>query len=149
MKELVCRECKRQIEQGEIAYRMREFTPPDSKLKRMGWHGWQTRIYYACEACAKPKIPKWRMHRLRIYECPGCNIKIGWLNKRPYSWTRIGNYCSWRCRRKHEARKAREALHCLECGEPLTASRTDAQYCSGKCRQKAYRARKNLSWSAP
>ena len=31
--------------------------------------------------------------------------------------------------------------HCTECGETFTAQRSDARYCSHRCRQAAYRRR--------
>jgi hypothetical protein len=40
------------------------------------------------------------------------------------------------------SRRSRNGLHCCEtCGESFTPTRSDGRYCSGACRQKAYRRR--------
>jgi hypothetical protein len=54
--------------------------------------------------------------------------------------------CSWRCRRRihkdnlnRATRKPKQVTHCRVCGEVLDARRSDASYCSAKCKQKAWR----------
>jgi len=73
-------------------------------------------------------------------------------------WTRLQRhdhgtwrYCSTRCKRQHKRDKAREymrsirqpkaptARNCQHCGDAFTAKRTDAKYCSPRCRQAARR----------
>jgi hypothetical protein len=53
-------------------------------------------------------------------------------------------YCSTEC--EHEAWKARRRVEhqprqCDRCGETFTPTRADARYCTGACRQAAYRER--------
>jgi hypothetical protein len=43
-------------------------------------------------------------------------------------------------RNQHRA-AARANLTCQHCGDPITATRADARYCSDGCRQAAYRTR--------
>lgn len=38
---------------------------------------------------------------------------------------------------------------CETCGKPITTGRADSRYCSGRCRQKAYRQRKAADQLAP
>ena len=51
--------------------------------------------------------------------------------------------CSDRCLQKVKKteRIARRAFTCATCGAAFQPARTDSRYCSGACRQKAYRAR--------
>ena len=43
-------------------------------------------------------------------------------------------------RRQKRAEAAREPLACENCGEPFTPRRSDARYCSTRCRVAAHRA---------
>lgn len=44
------------------------------------------------------------------------------------------------CRSQRIKRATRESRPCHQCGETFTPSRTDARYCSGRCRVAAHRA---------
>lgn len=54
-------------------------------------------------------------------------------------------FCSWSCRfafyNGKRQRKVIEDKVCGHCGETFTAKRTDARYCSARCRQAARRSR--------
>ena len=54
-------------------------------------------------------------------------------------------FCSRACETNHyngkRQRKAIEVKACGHCGEVFTAKRTDARYCSARCRQAARRSR--------
>lgn len=43
------------------------------------------------------------------------------------------------------SRHAVTASRCASCGQPFTASRSDARYCSGACRQRALRQRRRTA----
>jgi predicted nucleic acid-binding Zn ribbon protein len=53
-------------------------------------------------------------------------------------------FCGEPCRNAfynaRRQRKASESLVCVQCGETFAAKRSDARYCSAKCRQQARRA---------
>ena len=58
-------------------------------------------------------------------------------------------YCSDACcksaeqKRTEERKSAHHSEHiCKVCGKSFSSKRTDAQYCSNKCRQKSYRVEK-------
>lgn len=46
-------------------------------------------------------------------------------------------------RRRDDRTTARSGRHCATCSDHFTPPRADGRYCSPKCRQKAYRTRKN------
>jgi hypothetical protein len=78
-----------------------------------------------------------------VEECETCErpmlIDAGWM------WGRI--FCCGRCRRTAANARARERRRlgrirlCEQCGEWFQGSRRDARFCSGACRQAAYRER--------
>ncbi len=47
--------------------------------------------------------------------------------------------------RKKKAERSGYILHCAICGSVMFSSRHDARYCSGACRQKAYRMRLRMA----
>jgi hypothetical protein len=81
------------------------------------------RVRY-CEHCGEPFYFGWKGNGLHIRYCCG--------------------ECRWDAdgERRH-ARRARPRLPrpCMRCGETFTPARSDARYCSGRCRVAAHRAR--------
>lgn len=91
------------------------------------WDGW----YSTC----LPEIVDGQTYSL----CPACGRRLGRTNYWP------ATSCSPECRR--ELRNARRRVNrsettCEVCGDTFTPPRADARYCSGRCRQKAYRQRR-------
>ena len=85
----------------------------------IGFHGLPT-VVLPCEACQR---------RLRLRVDP----------------RRKRIYCSDRCYgRLSKPAAQRETIPCDICQEMFTPGRADGRYCSGKCRQKAYRQRNRL-----
>jgi hypothetical protein len=87
-----------------------------------------------CEPCAKPK----EMFYATISRiCIGCGQK---MLVAPSCVTRV---CSSRCyQRNLRARHRAEALNsCLTCGSNFAPKWKDALYCSGACKQSAFRRR--------
>jgi len=73
-------------------------------------------------------------------------------------WRRHGRaspYCSIGCERYSERERRRVAAEqahwrtCPECLTEFRATRGDSIYCSGRCRTKAYRARRGLRGVPP
>ena len=91
------------------------------------------------------------------YECPKYNQATCLVCDRRYERKIGGNlndrvgYCSDECRRERDHRRAVarwanrpprevEDRPCDRCGETFTPTRSDARYCSGRCRVAAHRA---------
>lgn len=83
-----------------------------------------------CFACGRPVVLKTTYglynRRRRFFCCEQCQ------------WT------YYNAARGERGAQAREKA-CEVCGEPFTASRRDAKTCSGPCKQKAYRRRKDAT----
>ena len=107
-----CGECGRIIQELEPATRIMQQYPSRRQSQKLA---------LVCIDC-KP------LHRIPITTCRGCNRPL-----RLFSGF-AGPYCSDRC--------FQQALHggvlsnrtCEYCGESFTPNRSDAQYCSTKCR---------------
>jgi hypothetical protein len=99
-----------------------------------------------CERCGKPKGKP-----TTARPCEGCGRPVhhvpSWCN--PYAPPPRHALCSRACRRRQQSAvararraKARSATRaCACCGEHFESKRADAVFCSGACRQKAYRRR--------
>lgn len=82
-------------------------------------------------------------------ECEGgCGLLVVSLfyndPRRAFSARKLYRTCSRRCTEiaaKNRQRKERELRRCEKCGEEFAPSRSDAHYCSSRCKQKAYRER--------
>jgi hypothetical protein len=74
--------------------------------------------------------------------CEGCGRLIALPASRRRERPTCSRPCAVRITPSQVARRQHENVHCLECGTGFRA-RDDARYCSGRCRQKAYRARTN------
>jgi hypothetical protein len=147
---------------GRCADCSRRF-PPDAPVwrcnRRLGYDqfGRHHTVVSVCDACWQASltfeldgIP----HTLDSREtysgnCPACRRLVYQTDWRAYHH----HYCCDRCRRYHESgfqaalvRQARAEARgpsrpCAQCGEPFEPRRDDAQFCSPRCRQKAYRKR--------
>ena len=128
--EIPCTQCKRPIKTGEAFTQLRE-----DDVSWMGGIAHPKRAY--CLEC-KPPRP-----RMDSAHCAHCGRPI-------YAYLRFMQkaYCDWACERLYwlgywrEARRMKAVTHylnCAQCGEPFTAKRKDARYCSAKCRQRARR----------
>lgn len=79
-------------------------------------------------------------------KCHGCGRTLGRTDFNP------ARTCSPECARKaHNARRRADPaqVECEVCGDTFTPPRADARYCSGRCRQKAYRDRASRSCGRP
>jgi hypothetical protein len=136
-----CHACREKFEPGQIRY-----TIMDDCYHRWG-------IASVCAACfeATEHITECSRHphldRIDC-RCAGCDEPIFTPSGRKWE------VCSYRCyqRRYRKRRRGRESVidwkggrpndRCIVCKSPIKQTRKDAQYCSGKCRQWAYRRRK-------
>jgi hypothetical protein len=77
--------------------------------------------------------------------CPTCSRKVVIdETKRERERRRQHIFCSEVCYQKHRNLMRRHEPHELECqvcGESFTAKRSDARYCSARCRMRAHRQR--------
>jgi hypothetical protein len=74
--------------------------------------------------------------------CEVCGRKFAWIvDRRPWP----GHVCSTTCarERRNRARRVRhEERKCAVCCRGFEPKRSEALYCSARCRQRAYRARR-------
>lgn len=84
---------------------------------------------------------------VRDAQCEGCGITRlgGWWVPRRHR----GHTLCFACQHQRDnriqrerRRQARAGKPCVACGQPFTPPRADGRYCSGACRQRAYRRRK-------
>jgi len=109
---------------------------------------WQSTVAPICADCAA-KVTSWfiRFHPPR--PCEGCGRPVHQeLNFRSHRRT----FCCRNCEcavRTTAARQARSEARgtrpCKGCGETFEPTRTDAHFCSSRCRQRAYRRRKGVT----
>lgn len=108
-------------------------TPPEELGYEPGDVGWRD-LGEPCEACGRPVLA---LHPAFKQTPPM------YSDRSPPAVV-----CDDRCRheaqlaRQRERRAAERRTDCAECGETFTPARSDAKYCSGACRQRAYRKRK-------
>jgi hypothetical protein len=71
------------------------------------------------------------------WSCKGCGRQVHAHSHR------VATYCTEPCRRAvaNQRRRVESAARTCPCGRSFTVSRSDAVYCSGACRQRAYRQR--------
>lgn len=136
----VCARCGRELADGEEVY------ADDVPTSAMTIYGdrikWRALVCSSC--CGGVDDHSWMWPWAQY--CPTCRRVVHYKTKH----SRIG-VCSDRCARPVEAKRKRQlradarrwrsSTNCDECGERFVPSRTDARYCSGACRQKAYRHR--------
>jgi len=73
-----------------------------------------------CRECGRSGFRWWQMHRWRSPERMRCQA------------------CYERARRRKK-REARPLIACDHCGESFKPTRSDARFCSDRCRQRAHR----------
>jgi hypothetical protein len=139
-----CFGCKRTMQDGEPVWRIRARSPG---ISIMGWPKTKHSIEYFCKdcrsrddahsevACAFCKRP---MHDTVFRSCG--------FQLRHYSCCRRCEMSDTNSRVNAAARERRAAARgpsrqCEVCGEAFETKRSDAKFCSGMCRQKAYRRR--------
>jgi hypothetical protein len=104
----------------------------------VGFH--QQEIVPVCSECATPK------EQAEAYSniiCGGCGLE---LYTSRFEGARLKRTCSTRCEqrvRRARHQHMRPAIQCQVCKKPFKPYRTDAEFCSGRCRQWAYRRRQN------
>jgi len=113
----------------------------------------RSRVAPVCEGCKCPG--EWDLHWdqnavCNLYDvlgsdpCMGCERAVYQSSLRARRWS----YCSHDCRDKalreaHALRMAQRRFECAGCGEEYEPTRSDARYCSSRCRQAAYRVRQS------
>lgn len=91
-------------------------------------------------------VPKWRRFG-PPQPCEHCKRPVLYQQSYRRRWHAFCcDCCQWlyydRLARERRAQK-RQGMTCTECGTEFVPKRADAKYCSGACRQKAYRRRHN------
>jgi hypothetical protein len=124
-----CDRCEHVFQTGDVAYRRRMQLEPDIMSH---W-----KLMSVCEECVQGWHPSWWKHRRAPVPClGGCGVLVAdW-----HRWQRVTT-CSKRCS-KLVARVQHDEQACEVCDEMFVPKRADARYCSGACRQDAYRRRK-------
>jgi hypothetical protein len=89
----------------------------------------KTCVYYGCEECIRPRIA-WGDKRRGPCEACGRPV-VG------------GRFCSRSCEgHVYRASRSRDVMAtCRGCGATFSQPRSDAVYCSNRCRQRAWRRR--------
>jgi hypothetical protein len=88
-----------------------------------------------CEDCTTPKEQAFCQHQR---DCLGCGMTMH------CGWNFASSFCSARCQkrsRRQRRQQHRPMMTCTVCKVQFKPKRTDAQFCSGACRQWAYRRR--------
>jgi hypothetical protein len=156
-RELRCHECHEVIDRGDVAVVGEEswggdefVLDPYAVSRSYGW--WSRGGYYhaACLLDASVRPIGWLEQYLADgvpleTECEVCGRRV-----KPPRWIRRRDggkvfYCSEECAGGADAIARRiepTPRACAVCGETFTPARSDARYCSGACRQDAYRKRK-------
>ena len=124
-----CTECGKEIKPTEVAYSCRRV-----RLTAFGtrsyWYEWE------CPGCYDGG------YHYSETPCRGCGRPL-----RMMTWGhKHVPVCSPECEReRHNARRRVEhnSIPCAYCGEEFTQKRSDAKYCSTKCRVYANRAAQN------
>jgi hypothetical protein len=142
-----CAKCQRELERHETVYRV---------WRRDDFNGRYVSIFGGfnalpicslcidesnwrdpcpCERCGRPVINEAGRPAPKIVVCSRA-CQNGAYNAR-----------AWQ-RRKQARMRARKKSVCAQCAKPFILARDDAQYCSNRCRQLAYRKRQaNISAS--
>lgn len=81
---------------------------------------------------------RYRLQRIYRKSCPTCGDTF-------YTTTKIQIYDTDSCKDKARRNRCKvtQICYCETCKQPFTPRRKDANYCSNKCRQQAYRYRNN------
>jgi hypothetical protein len=130
---------------------------------------WRTRVSYSAltivfgmpctNAMIVPLCEQCRSDDREVYTSGPCECCGRTVHNTEPRWHRKHNYCSDNCKQRHEsdcqsaiARQQRAEARgptrvCEQCGEHFEPVRADARFCSGVCKQRAYRKRVTLSKS--
>ncbi len=96
-----------------------------------------TGIGPVCESCAREHGGFFGNYK-HIGGCLSCGRQV--FTQWPHA-ARRGVHCCERCRQQYRRKKEITYCTCAHCAEPFIQKRSDAKYCSAKCRQTAYRNR--------
>ena len=106
----------------------------------------RTAIEAMCEDCASGEDSILIAKVLYRGDCPVCGRSV----VQPHLYG--AGTCSEECRHEQTLRRRREIREirrgkrtCETCGETFIPKRSDSRYCSGACRQKAYRERRTTA----
>jgi hypothetical protein len=105
------------------------------------WHDrFGSSVGSICESCAAKLSlpPRWRAGA----RCSHCS-RPTFVHQQPHKSTRR-YVCSQECRQEANyalRRRSAQPKACKSCGELFTPKRSDALYCSGACKQRAFRHR--------
>jgi hypothetical protein len=99
-----------------------------------------------CRGCGKPVlcgediVVPWRSGRRYVVRHADCDGPTGW--RRVYH---CSTACYWRQLRARRREERSRSVICESCGGTFQAPRRGARYCSGSCRQDAYRRRREAA----
>ena len=103
-----------------------------------GHHGLLTPL---CGQCASPEE---LAYAHATGECPGCGIAMCFSPRDAYATRWVA--CSTRCYQRAWRRSRRvKQRTCEVCQTTFSTARTDARFCSGVCRQWAFRLRRRAT----
>ena len=138
-----CTKCGYIFEDGEVVFRRRRIPRPE--------FGDPEREHFPryCRGCVAEWHPSWLKSAKEPIPCAGgCGVLVtDWYEDRflgrGRGFARAVSTCSKHCGEQgYNARRRKSApTSCAGCGETFTPARSDARYCSGACRQRAYRQR--------
>jgi hypothetical protein len=133
---------------GDHAYMVREKTwvddvryPDDSVIVV-----YNSRLVPVCDVCVTDDELDHVKQKVTCRGCGRCLSVPGWRTSRVNRLMGVGRAvraeCNNACFRRALRKKRRvKDLTCTVCKEEFTSARKDAKYCSGACRQWAYRLR--------
>jgi hypothetical protein len=134
-----CAKCGHEFAAGEPVWRRR------SGLGRGMFGGWRSGVVATCEQCST----SWRGY-FAPEPCERCGRPV---HNEISSRRRRHTFCCQRCAceafstttstaaRERRAQTRGPSRSCKHCGEVFEPARADALFCSGVCRQRAYRCR--------
>jgi hypothetical protein len=107
---------------------------------------------YRCSPCAEALLAREPDWWTPIGPCAACGVPV-YIAKSALYWWKLEEgrppHCSSRCnkkvrlaRRKMARAEQRGERSCKSCGRSFAPTRADAETCSNRCRQAAFRARK-------
>jgi hypothetical protein len=140
-----CEKCRPSGSWSRIRWSCPDADSPDPTAQCSGCHRLAWRPAKPCEGCGRCVMD--HIHNRPRYRRLGHN----WYATGKYEAAQVRVVCCERCRRavsareRSEKRAEREPIDCSVCGERVDTRRRDTRYCSGACRQQAYRARKSVT----
>lgn len=127
-----CHYCQGRFTAGQMRYPL--WTVLDNYWLNMG-------IASVCMPCFKdaPADEATKLERFER-ECHGCGEPILTHGRGPWRWIT----CSTRCNQRYHRQRKRQwqGRNCKCCKRWFRGKRKDSLFCSNKCRQSAYRARR-------